>query len=369
MKKTYFIIITLLASFFISCQTDEKNEPERNNLKLTSTAESVILDENKQNENVITFEWNDATEIGTDYNFTYLFQLDIADNDFETATNPITIPEGVRSISFTSAQLYDYIVEKWNRPAGQLSQIEGRVVAKVDGPQFKYPEIATTKVSVQTYIPQSQPLYIFGSATPSGTNLNLAVKMNEVSNGRIYTYKGELKQGNFKFIMNLGSDLPSLNRGDKDSVLVLRTLDTEPDNYFTTYQSGLYYIYVSKKEMTIRMNLLKYQSVYLIGNSTTAEWNIDQALEMTPDPISPSTFTIQTTLKAGELKLPTSKSWSAPTFRPMQANGSITDTNTQVSSAADGAQDLKWLVTAAQAGTYKITLDTEKNKIYFVKLN
>ena len=367
MKTTYSFLLALAALFLVGCQQGENIEPERNDLKLWGPEEILVLDEEKLDDEVLSFEWSAATPIGSDYTFTYLFQLDIANNDFATATNAVAIAEGVHSVKFKTSELYDYIVEKWGGAAGQISAIEGRVVAKVNGPKFMYPEIAATTVSVRTYLPESQALYLLGTATDAGLDPMRALAMNEISNGRIYTWSGNLKQGNYKFITQLGSMLPSLNRGEQDSLLVARETELEPDDYFTVNQPGLYYIYLSKKDMKIKTSMMKYQNVYLIGNATTAEWNIDNPIAMTPNPITPAIFTVQTTLKEGELKMPTERSWDAPTFRPMQANGSITDTNTQVTSAADGDADLKWLITADQVGTYTITLDTENNKISFVK--
>ncbi|MDR1120330.1 MAG: SusF/SusE family outer membrane protein [Dysgonamonadaceae bacterium] len=373
MKTKYNLLLNnllLIISIFLFayCRSEEEAATERNALTLSTTENLVELNEAQLDEDVLTFEWTKAAEIGNGYTFTYLFQLDIADNNFETAISPVTIADGVFTAGFKAGELYDYIVEKWGRTAGEIVRIEARIVAQVNGPRFMYPEIATAKASVQTYIPESQPLYMLGTATSAGLNADNALKMTELSNGRIYSWKGELQPGDFKFITTLGSILPSLNRGTQDGQLVLRTLETDPDEQFSVYNAGLYYIYLSKKEMTMQLSMLKYQNVYLIGNATTAEWDIDKALAMTPDPVSPSLFTIQATLKEGELKMPTEKSWSAPTFRPMQADGSITDTKTQVIVAPDGPDDLKWKVTATQAGTYNITLDTENNTIYFVKI-
>lgn len=368
MKTIYNLLLTLIVFFFMGCQEENEIIPERNQLKISTTDELVVLNQSKLDEGVLTFTWNEAQEIGPEYSFTYILQLDIADNEFETAINPIVVADGVFSYSFKTGDLYDFIVEKWHGVAGQITQIEARIVAKVNGPKFMYPEIATTKVSVQTYLPASQPLYLLGTSTPVGLDPNQAIRMNEVSNGKIYTWKGELVQGNLKFITQVGSMLPSLNRGEQDTILVQRNELTEPDNYFAINQSGLYYIYLSKKTMKINISRLKYQNVYIVGNATSAEWSIDNPIEMKPDDINPAVFTVQTTLKEGELKMPTAKSWDSPTFRPLKANGSITETDVQVSSAADGAADLKWKVTAAQVGTYKITLDTEKNKISFVKI-
>lgn len=368
MKTIYNLLLTLIVFFFMGCQEQKDIIPERNQLKISTTDELVVLDQSKLDEGVLTFTWNEAQEIGPEYSFTYILQLDIADNQFETAIEPISVGDGVFSYSFKTGELYDYIVEKWHGVAGQVTQIEARIVAKVNGPKFMYPEIATAKVSVQTYLPASQPLYILGTATEARLDPEKAIKMNEISNGKIYSWRGQMTPGNFKFITEIGFMLPSLNRGEQDSLLVLRNTEDAPDDYFTVNQAGLYYIYLSKKTMKINISLLKYQNVYLVGNATSVEWSIDKAIEMTPDPLSPSIFTVQTVLKEGELKMPTLKAWDSPTFRPMQANGSITETDTQVSSAADGSADLKWKITAAQAGTYKITIDTEKNKIYFVKI-
>lgn len=369
MKTAYSLILVPVVTLLLAgCQQDNIPVPERNQMKLSGPAETIVLHEEESEAEVLTFEWTDATSIGDDYTFTYLFQLDIANNSFGTATIARTMEEGVRSVKFKTSELYDYIVEKWGGVAGQIVLIEGRVIAKVNGPKFMYPEIASTTVSVQTYLPDSQALYLLGTATDAGLDPTKALLMNEISNGRIYTWNGNLRQGNYKFITQLGSMLPSLNRGEQDTLLVARNTNEDPDNYFTVNQPGLYFIYLSKKEMKIRTSLMKYQHVYMVGDATVVGWDIDNPVEMIHDPITPAIFTVQTTLKAGELKLPTEKSWSAPAFRPMQADGSIADTDTQVISAADGANDIKWKVTSDQAGTYTITLDTENNKISFVKM-
>jgi uncharacterized protein (DUF2147 family) len=368
MKSIYNLLITLIVFFFIGCKAEKDIVPERNQLKISTGDSLVVLDQNNLDKVALTFTWTAAQAISPEYSFTYILRLDIADNKFETAIDPITMGDGVFTASFKTGDLYDYIVEKWHGVAGQETLIEARIVAKVNGPTFMYPEIATTKVTVKTYLPESKPLYVLGTATVAGLDPTKAIKMNEISNGKIYSWRGQLLAGNLKFITTIGSILPSLNRGEQDSLLVIRNSENDPDNSFTVNQSGMYYMYLSRKTMKINISLLKYQNIYIVGNATSAEWSIENAIEMIPDPLSPSIFTLQTILKAGDFKMPTARSWSAPTFRPMVANGPITETATQVLNAADGSADIKWTVTAAQAGTYKITLDTEKNKIYIVKI-
>ena len=89
-----------------------------------------------------------------------------------------------------------------------------------------------------------------GTATTGGTDLNAAEKITELSNGRLYNWRGQLKQGGFKFITTLGQALPSYNKGADNSSVVKRTSETEADDLFQINEAGLYYIYLSLKDMT-----------------------------------------------------------------------------------------------------------------------
>lgn len=160
MKTIYHILFSLLFVLaFVGCDDDDDKVIERNQLKLTASAQSATLTPDATDDEIISFSWNEATSLGADYTFSYLFQIDIADNNFQSATDVRTFGPN-ESISYSSTELYDLIVEKWGKTAGEAVYVEARVAAKVEGPKFKYPEIATTKVQITTYKPTSQPLYI-----------------------------------------------------------------------------------------------------------------------------------------------------------------------------------------------------------------
>lgn len=118
-------------------------------------------------------------------------------------------------------------------------KIQARVVAKVIGPKFVYPEISIITLEVKSYVPAPETLFLTGDATPAGTDLSKAIKMTEVEAGNVYQWQGVLKPGNFKFISILGESLPSLNKGAGDNTLVNRTLDSEPDNMFGILKNTL----------------------------------------------------------------------------------------------------------------------------------
>lgn len=366
MKTNFQVVFLLLTLIFAGCKQDDDIEiPVRNNLKLTVSAPSVILDQEKLDEPALTFTWNEATKMGDDYAFTYLFQIDIANNNFETATAPVAL-DANGTISFTTSELYDLIVEKWKRTAGETVEIEARVAAKVTGPKFQYPEIASLIAEVKTFVPVSQPLYLVGTATAGGMEPADATRMNELSNGKIYNWKGALKVGSFKFIRSVESMLPSYNRGQDDQTIVERTQESEPDDYFEVTQAGTYYIYLSKKDMSVLYKRVLYETLYMVGNATAAGWSTDNALMMVPNEMNPNIFSYQGVLNEGEMKILTRREWNSPTFKPLVANGSIASEEVQITPGEQ--PDYKWLIKADEVGLYKITIDTELLTIKFEKL-
>ena len=364
-KYISLLLATVLLSVATSCSDKNDSEPIRDQLVLHSSDTDLKLTEDMGDEPVLTFSWNTATSLGSDYTFTYLFQIDIADNEFATATEPVELGEN-SSVSYTASELYNLIVEKWGRTAGQPVRIEARVAAKVDGPYFKYPEIATTIVTVTTYVPASRSLYITGTATEGGEDLNNAIMLDELSNGRIYSWRGTLKPGTFKFITELGQEFPSYNMGSDIHSLVVRIDPSQPDNLFEIFEEGTYSIYISLVDMTINYAKMTYDHLYLVGNATEAGWDTGAAPELTPDPISPNIFTYTGPLFEGELKILAQRDFGGTTLKPLREHADIfMDTDIQITPGEQ--PDYKWDVTADQAGTYKITVDVDNLTIKFEK--
>lgn len=85
MKTIYHILFSLLFVLaFVGCDDDDDKVIERNQLKLTASAQSATLTPDATDDEIISFSWNEATSLGADYTFSYLFQIDIADNNFQT---------------------------------------------------------------------------------------------------------------------------------------------------------------------------------------------------------------------------------------------------------------------------------------------
>lgn len=364
MKTIYKIIFLCILGLSFAMCSDDDNPQTGTPLELTVSRDTIILLESNATQEALSFSWNKGLDLGLNDTVSYIYRLDLANNNFETSTSPEVIDDFKKS--YTTEEINNLIISKWGIHPGEYANLEARVVAKVKSDKFVYPEIATVNVIIQTYAQQPQPLFILGTATEAGMNTAEAIKLNEVSIGKIYTWKGRLTHGNFKFITTLETMLPSLNKGADDNTLVERRSEGDPDNYFTvTDKEGLYSVGIDRTAMKIVYAPIVYENMYIIGNSTSAEWDIAKAIEMQWDYSNPNVFTATVALKEGELKFYIQRDWGALAFRPLVANGSITSNDVQ---AYIGGEDLKWMINADQAGEYKITLDVNKMKIKFEKL-
>ncbi|MCD7930836.1 MAG: hypothetical protein LUH15_05460 [Tannerellaceae bacterium] len=81
---------------------------------------------------------------------------------------------------------------------------------------------------------------------------------------------------------------------------------------------------------------------------------------------TPNIFTLQTTLKEGEIKILTARDFGSYTFKPLEANGSIQNSTCQ---GENGGEDLKWVISEDEAGDYLITLNTVIPSIEFTKID
>ena len=110
---------------------------------------------------------------------------------------------------------------------------------------------------------------------------------------------------------------------------------------------------------------LIYDKVYLIGDASPAGWTIANAIPMTVS-ADPSIFTWTGNLTAGEIKFPTALNFSSDTFGAAVNGQAVSNGKGQLSPS--GNPDVKWKLTAADAGRYQITLNTKAATVEFKKM-
>lgn len=366
------IVLVALSGCFIACDDDDNGDLSGGNtLVVESSGSEIMLLDEKANDVAVTFTWNEGNNRGEGTYLTYMFKMDIADNNFQSSIPKEKMAEGVFSKSYTHEEFNDLLLDYWKIKAGETVDMEAKIIADVNNSSvYMKPEVAVVPFSVKTYVTPSKPLYLVGSATEAGMDPSKGILINEVINGRTYNWKGNLKAGAFKLISSQESMLPSFNKGDDDNSIVERSDESQPDNLFSVEADGLYAMSFNRKTMIFIYKYMPYENVYMVGNATPAGWNIGTSTTMDWNPANPTVFTYKGWLYAGEMKLPLENgtgNWNCDYLMPPTGNESITGEWQNVKFIPQGNPDNKWIVATDQAGNYIVTLDTETMKIKFEK--
>jgi hypothetical protein len=106
-----------------------------------------------------------------------------------------------------------------------------------------------------------------------------------------------------------------------------------------------------------------YKKLWIVGNATPNDWNIDDPNVMVNDPLSVFQFKYNEVLNAGEFKIPTATgNWSGDFYMPPGNNPPLSSTSVML--IRGGNPDNKWKID--NAGPYKILLNISSSP--FIKI-
>lgn len=374
-----FILVCILCSF-IACEDASEDiiEIDTNPLNLEISNQRVVLDLENPDKEIVYFTWEPALDKTVEGTIVegYLFKMDVADKSFETAIPTTAIKEGTFYKSFTTREINELLFNHWNIPLGSEIGMEARVIAKyVNTDKFVKPAVSTISFKVQSKTIESQPLYLMGSSTSAGTNTQNAIEMTEIIKGETYIWRGELNIGEYFFIKNRDSYFPSymMNTAQEKNKIVFRQSDSDEGMPFIIEQKGMYAITINLSTQRITCDEVFFiERLSIIGSGTNWGWPPSSA-----DPnhsayggtmvwslTNPNVCEIVTNLKSGEMRICIAGQ-SDVAFRPYNPEAPISQPEHDVVFMYK--PDYKWRIQSADAGTYRITLDTKNNKIKIVK--
>ncbi|MDR1683702.1 MAG: SusF/SusE family outer membrane protein [Candidatus Symbiothrix sp.] len=403
MKNKIKYMLPAMLFLFAGCQDEPEHyvlETPEDTMHLSVSAEEITLNADKENEEAVSFTWNEAANRGAGAKLTYWFKMDIADNNFETSIAKMEIPAGVKTIGFTHKELNDMLME-WNIEAGRTIRLQTEVIAEVSNTnKYMKPEISTTELNVTGYAigPNVGNIWLTGSATSAGWQTPFSLKMTESATTiGIFTWEGNLTVGELKFPLSAtqgyecdylmpknvdGNNLAPLSATAMKYV-AYRTEDM-PDHKWQVLegQSGKYIITVDTRKMTVKFDKqsapvipddLPYKKIWLTGDATPAGWTYPFYLEMTYDMSAvKGAFVWEGPLTAGELKFPldnADNNWNHDYLMPKNVGSDnlATLSETNVEFVANGGPDKKWKVSTIEAGNYKISMNVISMTIKFEK--
>ncbi|MFT3751541.1 MAG: SusE domain-containing protein [Paludibacter sp.] len=176
LKFLYKILPLLFVGICLNaCDNEIQDIPKvEEKLALTASSDSISIDLNNLRDIALTFDWTEARKTSGESLVFYTTKLDVVGNNFGTSTAIINSEEdGIFSRSFTSEQLYNWIVSKWALPLTKPFKLEFRVVAQWEGGSvFEAPEVRTVIINVAAL---KEEIPVPEKVTLSGSALNNAV--------------------------------------------------------------------------------------------------------------------------------------------------------------------------------------------------
>lgn len=210
-------------------------------------------------------------------------------------------------------------------------------------------------------------LYIVGSATPVGWNIDAPFALEKVSD-YIFTYNGPLTPGELKACMTTGDWNAMFIRPTTDGRAITKeginaedfAYSVAPDNKWVVEEAGIYSLTFDLENWTFSATYedgYETTKLYMIGDATAGGWSLDDAtvIEATAD--NNKIFVWEGELKLGTFKAAEVKDFNAPFYRPATPN-------CEVSASGVASQEMvftespddQWMVTTA--GKYRLTFNT-----------
>jgi hypothetical protein len=223
MKKIIqsLIYLSIAIVFFVSCEKDEAKDTFVSGTTpvfVASVKDSIGLNFNTENDNAVTFSWSNpnyqfASGVSS-HNVSYSLEIDTAGANFNGKNKiSVSISQDL-TLSYTQ-KAFNILISELKLKTGSVAQLEMRIVANL-GSKATITNLASNKLvfKVLPYapppkvrLPESNSLFIVGSATPGGWNNPVPVpsqQFTKISN-TLYEITIRLTGGEkFIFLVNNG---------------------------------------------------------------------------------------------------------------------------------------------------------------------
>ncbi|MFH0758430.1 MAG: SusF/SusE family outer membrane protein [Bacteroidota bacterium] len=270
----------------------------------------IILNQKVAGSTALSFSWTRGSNGGTGSSISYTLEIDQAGNNFSTSLISHK-GKGVFEENYTVKSLNELIVESWGIEAGSGVILEARIIAHITDENVEDDISDVITISVTTYKPVSSTLFFMGNAAPNGWDASKATPMTaDPDDPTTFTFQGDLNPGQLKFITMLGTFLPSYQKGEDENSLLYRTDDSQPNVNFEIAEKGKYNITMNLVDLTISIELVTgpgYDVLYIFGSANPEGPDIENALEMMPNPDNLFKFNFDGVLSPGVFKIAVNK--------------------------------------------------------------
>jgi hypothetical protein len=328
---------------------------------LTSEFTSVAGSASTANNHGNSFFWGPSFP-GYNGTVSYTLQYDSAGKNF---VNPqsMNIGNSLYTVSLTQQDMNATGIAS-GIPINSTGKVEYRIKATTSTGAVAYSNVVN--VTVNTFVPVPDNLYIVGDATPGGWNNPVPIPSQQFSKTGPYTFSLtiQLTAGKSYLFLPVNGDWSHKYGGSTDGVsspgVLLRDNAVPGSNTPAPATTGIYKIDVDFQAGTYKLTPVTVPAnLYLVGDATAGGW-----ANPVPTPsqqftkLSSSSFGIITNLTAGKsyLFLPVNGDWS-------HKYGGATDGTSAGGGTllADGAVPGSNTPAPSTSGLYKIIVDFATN--------
>lgn len=364
------LFLTLASCFMVACSDDESvnSLDNRSSLVLTPSAYEIELKEDTPNEVALLLNWTEAEPISSDYYISYLYKLDLANNNFGTNTMVREYIDDEFSKSYTHKELQNLLVSKWKQQPGDLVTLQARIIGSVEGPKFVKPEISTISLKIKMYAEKAfMADHLFMSGTAVGYE-DIEIRPME-SRPKRYMAICDLTAGNINFPVvwkdeNRVNTISPIEAEQQigDDAMEAKIKGAENAGHWVIPEEGRYRVIVDFEERTVSIglasNYIEADKIYISGTC------VSQDLEMTRTIENENQYAFHAELNVGTIYFPILFNGQKDVaIAPEEAgdfnDGAAMDITTMMTETA--SLGCHWNIETA--GVYRIVVNIEKKKV------
>ncbi len=360
-----------ILSYLTSCrgyEIDNYKSRYESSMELTTSADTIYLNEQAPDDVALTLEWTPAMDYGWDYTITYEYGISVSESKSQALSEYEDTENFSRS--YTNKELQDMLVDEFEALTSSYYTMKFSVDATYTGPRLIMPEQSTANVIVKTYGPKqfkADKVFIAGTAVGSA-EIELSPKSD---NEEIFIYEGPLSAGTVYFPVNYFDEVNAISPiSGTDTDVTTNTqleatmVDKAEAHYWNVTEADTYRVTINFETKTVTFmkaaDILEVDKIYLAGTAVTGtDIEVTQTLE------NENIYAFYGELNKGTLYLPIEfgGSRSKVIVPNVEGNHDINDGTTNIFSQADMAKTDEEYWEIPSAGKYRIVVDIEMKTI------
>lgn len=360
-----------ILSYLTSCrgyEIDNYKSRYESSMELTTSADTIYLNEQAPDDVALTLEWTPAMDYGWDYTITYEYGISVSESKSQALSEYEDTENFSRS--YTNKELQDMLVDEFEALTSSYYTMKFSVDATYTGPRLIMPEQSTANVIVKTYGPKqfkADKVFIAGTAVGSA-EIELSPKSD---NEEIFIYEGPLSAGTVYFPVNYFDEVNAISPiSGTDTDVTTNTqleatmVDKAEAHYWNVTEADTYRVTINFETKTVTFmkaaDILEVDKIYLAGTAVTGtDIEVTQTLE------NENIYAFYGELNEGTLYLPIEFGGSRSKAIVPNVEGShdINDGTTNIFSQVDMAKTDEEYWEISSAGKYRIVVDIEMKTI------